>query len=175
MTHIITIDVTKCTGCRMCEVACSLKHVGECNPDRSCIRVVMTEEGGQLDFVPVTCMQCEKAMCELVCPADAISRDPQTGARIVSIERCIGCSACSYACPFGACFIDRDLRRAVLCDQCDGDSLCVELCPTGALQRIRADEVNVMLKQAGAKRLLDVDQVGREAAASALALQRYKE
>lgn len=154
MRYVITIDTTKCTGCQMCEIACSLKHVHECNPERSLIRVIKTEDGGQFEFIPSTCMQCETAMCELVCPTNAISQDPKTGARVISTEKCIGCSACSYACPFGACYLDHTLGRSVVCDQCDGDPICVKLCPTGALQYVRTDKVNISLKRAGAQRLL---------------------
>lgn len=174
MPYVITIDVSKCTGCRICEVACSLKHTGECNPDRSCIRVVSTEEGGQLRFVPLTCMQCEKAVCEIVCPANAFSRNPQTGARIINANRCIGCSACSYACPFGACFLDYNLHTAVVCDQCDGDSLCVELCPTGALNRVRSDEINIALKQAASQGLFIGENVIKNQIQSSLTLNRKK-
>jgi Fe-S-cluster-containing hydrogenase component 2 len=119
-------------------------------------------------------MQCEKAICELVCPTDALSKNPQTGAMIVNKNRCIGCGACSYACPFGACFVDHNLRTAVVCDQCDGDSLCVELCPTSALNRIRADEINITLKQSAAQRLLNGENITNESIVSSLTINRNK-
>ena len=165
MNYAIAIDTSKCTGCRMCEVACSLKHVEECNPERSRIRVIRTEEEGQLEFVPSTCMQCETAMCELVCPTGAIARDPETGVRIINEQKCIGCSSCSYACPFGACFLDRTLGKSVVCDQCDGDPTCVKLCPTDALQYIRADKMNIGLKRSGAQRVIDVGRIARRVGA----------
>ena len=161
MSKVITIDASKCTGCRMCEVACSLKHEGECNPERSRIRVIRTEENGQLEFVPSTCMQCETAMCELVCPTKAITRDPDTGARMIDEKRCIGCSSCSYACPFGACFLDRTTGKSVVCDQCDGDPTCAKLCPTEALQYVMADRVNIRLKRSGAQKLIEVGMIRR--------------
>jgi len=151
--NVITIDPNKCTGCRMCEVRCSALHFNEFNPDRSLIRVVLTEKGGMLDSVPVTCMQCERAMCELVCPSRAISRDTKTGARIINTTRCIGCSACSYACPFGACHVDRSLKTAVVCDLCDGDPACVKICPTDALGYMSDVKVNIALKRDMAEKL----------------------
>ena len=150
---IITIDSSKCTGCRMCEVRCSAVHFDEFNPDRSLISVVITEEAGMLDSVPVTCMQCEKAMCELVCPSRANSRDVNTGARIINTAKCIGCSACSYACPFGACYVDRGLKTAVVCDQCNGDPACVKICPTDALKYISDAKVSIALKRGMADKM----------------------
>lgn len=155
MGHVITIDANKCSGCQMCEVACSLRNMGECNPERSRIRVVKSQSDGQLEFIPVTCMQCETAMCELVCPVSAISRDPQTGARIVNEKKCIGCSSCSYACPFGACFVDRRLGKSIVCSLCDGDPTCVKVCPSGALSYVRTDQVNISLKRGTARRTLE--------------------
>jgi Fe-S-cluster-containing hydrogenase component 2 len=108
-------------------------------------------------------MQCETAMCELVCPANAISRDPETGARIINEKKCIGCSSCSYACPFGACFVDRGLGKSIVCSQCDGDPTCVKVCPSGALSYARADQVNITLKRGAAQRLISAREMMREA------------
>jgi Fe-S-cluster-containing hydrogenase component 2 len=93
-------------------------------------------------------------MCELVCPTNAISRDLETGARIISEKKCIGCSSCSYACPFGACFVDRRLGKSIVCSQCDGDPTCVKVCPSGALSYASADQVNITLKRGAAQRLI---------------------
>lgn len=154
MGFAIMVHADKCTGCRMCEIACSLRNMHECNPERSRIRVVSTAENGQYRFIPSTCMQCETAMCELVCPTGAMGRDPATGARRVDTDTCIGCSACSFACPFGACFVDRRLGVSVVCHQCDGDPTCVTVCPSDALEYTRADTSNIALKRAGADRLM---------------------
>jgi Fe-S-cluster-containing hydrogenase component 2 len=163
MSYVIIINADKCSGCQMCEVACSLRNMKECNPERSRIRVVKSQLDGQLEFVPSTCMQCETAMCELVCPANAISRDPETGARIISEKKCIGCSSCSYACPFGACFVDRGLGKSIVCSQCDGDPTCVKVCPSGALSYASADQVNITLKRGAAQRLISAREMMREA------------
>ncbi len=155
MGFVILIHADKCSGCQMCEVACSLKHMKECNPERSRIRMIKTEKDGQYDFIPSTCMQCETALCELVCPVKAISRHPETGARVIDETKCIGCSSCSYACPFGACFVDRKIGKSIVCTQCDGDPTCVKVCPSGALEYVSADQVNVALKRSAAKRVVD--------------------
>jgi Fe-S-cluster-containing hydrogenase component 2 len=100
-------------------------------------------------------------MCELVCPTKAITRDPDTGARMIDDKRCIGCSSCSYACPFGACYLDRTTGKSVVCDQCDGDPTCAKLCPTEALQYVMADRVNIRLKRSGAQKLIEVGMIRR--------------
>lgn len=155
MGFVITIDAEKCTGCQMCEMGCSLRNMKECNPERSRIRVIKEELDGQLEFIPSTCMQCETAMCELVCPMKAISRHPETGARVIDEKKCVGCSTCSYACPFGACYVDRRLGKSVVCIQCDGDPTCAKVCPSGALNYVPADRVNISLKRARGRRILE--------------------
>ena len=162
MSKVIVIHPEKCSGCQMCEIGCSLRNMKECNPERSRIRAIKSEENGQYQFIPSTCMQCETAMCELVCPVNAISRDPETGARIISEKKCIGCSSCSYACPFGACFVDRGLGKSIVCNQCDGDPTCVKVCPSGALEYVSSDQVNINLKRAAAQRILSAQEIIQE-------------
>ena len=162
MSKVIVIYPEKCSGCQMCEIGCSLRNMKECNPERSRIRRIKSEENGQMQFIPSTCMQCETAMCELVCPVNAISRDPETGARIISEKKCIGCSSCSYACPFGACFVDRGLGKSIVCNQCEGDPTCVKVCPSGALEYENADQVNISLKRAAAQRILNAQEIIQE-------------
>ena len=41
---IVTINPDKCTGCRICELVCSMAKEGEFNPKRSRIRVVKNKE-----------------------------------------------------------------------------------------------------------------------------------
>jgi Fe-S-cluster-containing hydrogenase component 2 len=52
-----------CSGCRSCELWCSLHHTGAFNPHRARIRMV--ELGTGVD-IPVTCQQCEDPACQKV-------------------------------------------------------------------------------------------------------------
>ena len=68
---VIVVDHEKCTGCRQCELVCSVFHSGASNPARSRIRVVKWENEGI--YLPMTCQNCEKPFCVEVCPTGALS------------------------------------------------------------------------------------------------------
>ncbi len=157
MSYVLVRDFEKCTGCDICEVVCSLYHNQECNPSKSLMRVVKIEQrDGNTMCVPISCMQCEKGVCQMACPVTgAIYVSPDTGAKLVNGDRCIGCSACVYTCPFGAMAIDRVKKVAVTCDLCGGDPLCVKFCPTGALLYLSSEEVSIKLMTAKVNRFLE--------------------
>ncbi|RLF98060.1 MAG: hypothetical protein DRN49_06520, partial [Thaumarchaeota archaeon] len=85
---ILLVDVDKCTGCRLCELICSIQHYRVFNPRRSRITVIRDDEKGV--FIPITCFQCEDPPCMKICPVHAIYRD-KNGAVRIDYERCIGC------------------------------------------------------------------------------------
>ena len=141
--HILKIDYNSCTGCRLCEVVCSLASDGEINPQRSRVRIIKIQEEARSTPFPITCMHCEHPPCQAVCPMQAISTDPATGARKIDPDKCIGCSMCVYACPFGAMGINRSVGCAYTCTLCNGDPTCAKLCPTGALQYVDGEEISL--------------------------------
>jgi len=147
----LVINYDKCTGCRICETACSVRHGFGANPEKAMIHIVKLEGEADVVSIPVKCMHCEDAPCEAICPVG----NENTGARQVDAEKCIGCSACVYVCPFGAALLDRAVGNSIICDLCDGDPLCARLCPFWALQYIRSDEVSVRLKRTRAGKLID--------------------
>lgn len=154
--RIIAVDYEKCTGCRLCEIACALANTGEARPERARIRIVKVHEGGANISVPVLCMNCVKPVCKTVCPARAISDSPKTGARSIDKDKCIACSACVYACPFGAISVDREAGYAFVCSHCEGDPVCVRFCPSGAIQYTYSEEIGIQLRRAKMNRFLDV-------------------
>ena len=151
----LVVNYEKCTGCRLCEMGCSMYHGLGANPEKSRVRVIKLEGEADVVSIPVKCMMCEDAPCILVCPVGAISTDAKTGARKVDKEKCIGCSACVYVCPFGAVMLDREVGYSLICDLCEGDPMCVKLCAWEAIQYIRSDEVSTKLKRVRASKLLD--------------------
>lgn len=150
MQKILIVDHEKCTGCRLCELVCSVKNAGVSNPSRARIHIIKWEmEGFEL---PMVCQQCESAPCMAVCPVDALSRDNDLERVVTDYDLCIGCKLCVAACPFGGMGIDTVARRVIKCELCDGDPICVAFCQPQALQYVPASTVNLRKKrEAGLK------------------------
>ena len=142
---VLVVDFEKCTGCRLCEVVCSLFHTGTINPSRSRIKIVNWEDVGHF---PMTCNHCEKPYCVEVCPTKACHREPENN-NMVTIDKklCIGCRTCIIACPFGHPFFDTQDRVTVKCDYCDGDPQCVRFCYFQAVSFTGVDKTSVAKKR----------------------------
>jgi Fe-S-cluster-containing hydrogenase component 2 len=129
-----TMDVTKpednCSGCRVCEIVCSITHEGACNPRKSRIRV--SSKPG-VDY-PNVCRQCRVPRCAEACPTGAIAKDKKIGAYIVDNEKCTACHACVASCPFGAITIHPNSGFPIKCDLCGGSPQCVKYCPQNVLE-----------------------------------------
>jgi len=130
-TKVLVSDPKKCTGCKLCELACSLRKVGECNPGQSRIHIIDWNNEGI--YLPVSCQQCEDGPCMEACPKEAIYKDDEIDRVMVDYDRCISCKMCISACPFGAIGFDEDRRKIIRCDLCDGDPQCVRFCEPKAL------------------------------------------
>jgi carbon-monoxide dehydrogenase iron sulfur subunit len=156
MTHrTLVADYEKCTGCRNCEMACSVFHMGACNPTKSAVRIVKWEREGL--EVPIVCQQCEDPACADICPVQAISRDADTSAMVVDDDLCVGCQMCIIACPFGAITLDKDRRQAIKCDLCGGvEPWCVRFCEPGALTYKLPSAVSLDKKRAAGRLLVEV-------------------
>jgi len=154
----IILDPTKCVGCRTCEAVCSLVNEGEANPTKSRIKVVRTIDNGLMYPIPVLCQQCERASCAEVCPARAITRNGD-GVLIVNEKKCLGCSACTMACPFGAIAVHPEKRVASKCTQCadfGGEPQCVKHCFPQALRFIPAERAGITRARAKTEKLLQM-------------------
>jgi Fe-S-cluster-containing hydrogenase component 2 len=150
MAKVLTADPEKCTGCRLCELVCSVKHEGVSNPARSRIKIAKWEWTGE--YAPITCQLCQPAPCQEICPADAISRLKSGNRMVINYDICTTCQACIDACPWGAISLDPVNDRVILCDLCNGDPQCVRFCQTGALQYIDASEASDARQSAVAER-----------------------
>lgn len=142
----VTIDLDKCVGCRNCEYACSFKQSDDFDRKDSNIRVNFYAE--TISCIPMTCMHCTEAWCMEVCPANAISKDEETGAIIINQDRCAGCKMCMMSCPYGNIHFDSIKLVSQKCDLCGGDPNCVKFCISGALQFEEAEDLFNSKRQA---------------------------
>ncbi len=138
------IDPSRCIGCRSCVTACA-----ECDSHRgvSMIHVDYIDRPDSIATVPMVCMHCEEPTCALVCPADAIKRGEDGVVRSALKPRCIGCSNCVLACPFGIPKMQVDMELMMKCDMCyDRTSvglrpMCATVCPSQALAYVPSEAI----------------------------------
>jgi Fe-S-cluster-containing hydrogenase component 2 len=120
-------ESSKCTGCRLCQLACSLANFHENNPKKSCLAIDPRFPAPGV-FEVRTCTQCGE--CADVCPERCIVQN-EKGAYYIKAEECSGCLDCVEVCPEGVVFTHADQTAPFQCILC-GE--CVHFCPYGALQ-----------------------------------------
>jgi Fe-S-cluster-containing dehydrogenase component len=169
MSKIFLVDLSRCTGCYNCQLACKDEHVGNdwspyAKPQPEVghfwLKLNDVERGSgsftRVSYVPTLCAHCENAPCMNVCPVNAIYRR-NDGIVIIDPEKCNGCEECISACPYGAIYWNEDLRIAQKCTGCAHlldqgwkEPRCVEACPTGALKFGDDEELRDMLSRSEA-------------------------
>lgn len=133
MGHVVH-NPALCSGCRTCEVVCSVAHWGVASSELS--RLQWTKDVMDACITDIqACKQCNGPECLAVCPTGALHVDPETGARVIDQDVCVGCQCCLNACPATPSRVRYclDTNTCFKCDLCGGDPQCVKFCPTGAL------------------------------------------
>lgn len=161
---MIQVDISKCTGCRMCETSCTMYHTGKVNRNMARIKIVNLYQLG-IDG-PVTCLQCKERYC-LDCPSNAIKIGDK-GQVVISPSLCTLCGKCEKNCPIGAIEIFNEL--VYVCDLCGGLPKCVEVCTeeiityTPDFEIISLTEVkkNVKKMNPSEKRRQYIEELGKE-------------
>lgn len=151
------IDVTKCTGCRGCQVACKqwndlaaekTLYTGSLqNPDDlsyntwTLIRFDEVEQNGKMNWLlrHDACMHCDWPACVKACPSPGALVKTDEGPVVHNTKFCIGCKSCIVACPFDIPRYSKEKENIAKCTLCydritDGKNpACVTACPTGCL------------------------------------------
>ncbi|NIQ94280.1 MAG: 4Fe-4S dicluster domain-containing protein [Desulfuromonadales bacterium] len=165
------IDMTKCTGCRGCQVACKqwnqleaeetefFSGEGYQNPpamsEYTYTRIKFRDysKNGQNEFAfyKEMCMHCADPACASVCPVGAFKKT-ELGPVVYEADRCIGCRFCMIACPFGVPKYEWS-KALPLVKKCTGcyervkegmQPACATTCPTAITYGPRSE----MLKEA---------------------------
>ena len=141
------IDPSRCIGCQACVQAC-----GECETHKGnpLIHLEFIDKSATPQTAPVVCMHCDSPACAEVCPADAIKKTADGVVQSARKPRCIACSNCVLACPFGVPKMHSEFELMMKCDLCyDRTStgrrpMCATVCPSQALFYGTAEEIAVL-------------------------------
>jgi carbon-monoxide dehydrogenase iron sulfur subunit len=144
VTHVM-ISNKKCTGCHMCELACSAWHEGAYRPSVARLYADVNATTGSIKGH--TCLQMSCAKCQKVCPSEAIVTREITlqvkgefGSRekvgdvvrgfvlVVDEELCTNCGDCYDVCPTATIKEHPDRAVAFKCDLCEGEPQCIAFC-----------------------------------------------
>lgn len=157
------VDVSKCSGCKTCAVACKDAHN---LPVGINFRKVHEYAGGNWKqgadgswnqdvfgyYVSLGCNECADPACVKVCPTKAHHKRAEDGLVVIDEAKCIGCGMCAQACPYGAPVLDQQARKMKKCDACldrlqrGQQPICVESCPNRAIE---FGDIEVLRKKYG--------------------------
>ena len=166
MSKAMLTDLTRCIGCRSCQVACkqwnglpaeTTRQTGTYeNPPRlsaktwTWVQVREVEYNGKLvwSFARRQCMHCEEPACAAACIVGALRKTAE-GPVVYDDYKCIGCRYCTLACPFGVPTFDWDkavpyIHKCEMCADRQAAGMvpaCAKACPTGAIAFGERDEL----------------------------------
>ncbi len=148
------IDNRKCIGCHACTVACKAEHDVPIGVNRTWVKYIEKGEfpHSRRVFSVMRCNHCEDAPCVEICPVEALFIRPD-GIVDFDNRRCIGCKACTQACPYDSIYIDPQTHTAAKCNYCAHrvdiglEPACVNVCPEHAIISGDLDDPNSEISQ----------------------------
>jgi formate dehydrogenase iron-sulfur subunit len=151
------VDISRCIGCKGCEVACkewnelkiepthnfgSFQSHEDLSPDTWLLmRFNEVEVGGALQWFikKDACLHCEDPACLFACPSPGAIVQYTNGIVDFNQDQCIGCNYCESACPFDIPRFAPDKKVMYKCNMCVDrvesglEPACVKTCPTQAI------------------------------------------
>ncbi len=163
MNFGFVIDNRKCIGCHACTVACKAEHEVPIGVNRTWVKYI--EKGDFPDtrrlFSVMRCNHCADAPCVEICPVTALYTRSD-GIVDFDNRRCIGCKACTQACPYDAIYMEPDNHTAAKCNYCTHrvdiglEPACVNVCPEHAIISGDMDNPNTEISQLLAREAVSV-------------------
>lgn len=172
MAKSVLVDLTRCIGCRGCQVACkewnersarkTTFHGDYSNPVRlnsdTYTRIRFTEKDENTrpvwSFIKEQCLHCISPACVSVCPVAALTKSAN-GPVVYNYDRCIGCRYCMLACPFQIPTFEWEsarpwVQKCSFCSERIKDGMipaCIKVCPTTTMFYGEYNEVLAEAKQ----------------------------
>ena len=164
---LFIIDIDKCNGCHVCQVACKDEHVGndwtpiaKPQPDTGQLWLELTQKvrgtvpKAKVAYRPHLCMHCDDAPCMKACPIEGALYERDDGLVIIDPVKCTGCRNCVDSCPYKVIFFNDDLNIAQKCTGCahlldDGwqEPRCADACPTQAIRFMDEKEAKTYISK----------------------------
>jgi len=116
----IKVDPTKCSGCHLCEVVCSLFHLGIINAEKSAIHIKKDDLDTSLN-TPILCRQCKEMKCLV---GEEVIEGQEKKEFVWNRMR-------ADHCPFHALPVLAE--KVYHCDLCGGNPQCIKVCTPKAI------------------------------------------
>ena len=121
---VLVTQRARCTGCHRCEISCTNFNDGSVGTFFSRIKIHRNYFFGDNG----------------VGSGGGLNGDLHYNADTCRHKRCIGCSACTTACPWMMATVNTESKKSSKCVLC-GE--CANACPTGALKIIEWKDITV--------------------------------
>ena len=156
-TYAKLVDISRCIGCKGCEVACKEWNDLKVEPTANfgsyqshmdlspntwlLMRFNEIDVKGDLQWLITkdACLHCAEPGCLYACPAPGAIVQYANGIVDINQDQCIGCQYCITGCPFNIPRFDPTTRKVSKCNMCVDrvesglEPACVKTCPTNAI------------------------------------------
>lgn len=159
MAKVFLYDISKCSGCHNCQLACKDEHCGADWPPYAAAQPDIGQFWMKVDehvrgttpkvfinYVPHACNHCADASCMAAAKNDAVYRRDD-GLVIIDPAKAKGQRQLVDSCPYDAIYYNKDLGLPQKCTGCahlldDGWEVprCVDSCHTQALRYVDEDD-----------------------------------